>query len=124
MRKMIINDDNVNEMIRDIYVDDPRVKPFTVVRNNLKKLRLKCGLSQDQLALKTGVNQSLIHRIESGKGNLTCENLILFARFFGCDIADLLDVDLPRPAYSPLNDMQIDKLNDKINRIKAILDED
>ena len=122
MRKMIINDD-VNEMIEDIYVDDPRVKPYTVVRNNLKKLRLKSGLSQDELALKTGVNQSLIHRVESGKGNLTCENLVLFARFFECDIADLLDVDLPRPAYSPLNDMQIDKLNDKIDRIKAILDE-
>ena len=59
---MIINDD-VNEIIKDIYVDDPRVKPHTVVRNNLKKLRLKSGLSQDQLALKTGVNQSLIHQI-------------------------------------------------------------
>lgn len=120
---MIINDDNVNEMIRDIYVDDLRVKPYTVVRNNLRKLRLKCGLSQDQLALKTGVNQSLIHRIESGKGNLTCENLVLFARFFGCDIADLLDVDLPRNT-SIAADMHIDKLNDKINRIKAIIDED
>ena len=121
---MIIDDDNVNEMIKDIYVDDPRVKPYTVVRNNLKKLRLKAGLSQDQLALKTGVNQSLIHRIESGKGNLTCENLVLFARFFKCDIADLLDVDLPHPGSSILHDDEIDKLNDKIDRIKAILDED
>ena len=119
---MIINDD-VNEMIEDIYVDDPRVKPYTVVRNNLKKLRLKSGLSQDELALKTGVNQSLIHRVESGKGNLTCENLVLFARFFECDIADLLDVDLPRNRCIAA-DMRIDKLNNKINRIKAILDED
>ena len=122
MRKMIINDD-VNEIIKDIYVDDPRVKPHTVVRNNLKKLRLKSGLSQDQLALKTGVNQSLIHRIEAGKGNLTCENLVLFSRFFGCDIADLLDVDLPRNT-SIADDMHIDKLNNKIDRIKAIIDED
>lgn len=122
---MIIDDDNVNEMIQDIYVDDPRVKPYTVVRNNLKKLRLKAGLSQDELALKTGVNQSLIHRVESGKGNMTAANLVLFARFFDCNIADLLDVDLPHhQGSSILQDDEIDKLNGKLDRIRSILDED
>lgn len=101
-----------NELLNGIYFEGESIKPNTFIKNNLRKLRKQHNLTQDQLSRYTGLHQSLIYRIENGKANLTCENMILLARYFNCRLSDLLDVDLP------------DCKNDaekKLDEIKAII---
>ncbi len=56
--------------------------------SKLAHYRLQCGLTQKQLAEKSGVNVRQIQRVELGEaeaGNLTAKNLLA--------IADALEVD-------------------------------
>lgn len=103
-----------NNLLSDIYVQGEGIKPNTFVRNNLCKLRKKHNLTQDQLSSDTGLHQSLIYRIENGKANLTCENMILLARYFNCSLSDLLDVELPNSDNEAKK--KLDEIIEIINR--------
>lgn len=107
-----IMSNETKNLLADIYVQGEGIKPNTFVRNNLRKLRNKHNLTQDQLSSDTGLHQSLIYRIENGKANLTCENMILLARYFKCSLSDLLDVELPDSN---------DDAKKKLDEIKAII---
>ncbi len=59
----------------------------------LKGARLAAGLTQHQLAEKSGVNVRQIQRVESGTssaGNLTAKNLLALADALGVDPHDLV----------------------------------
>lgn len=67
--------------------------------NTLKSLRVNAGLSQSELAKKSGVNLRTIQGYESGNRDLykaAGETLLRLARSLGCSIEDLLGVDLSR----------------------------
>ena len=74
---------------------------------NIKLLRLKRGMSQDELAKKTGyTDRSSIAKIESGKVDLTESKIALFAKALNVSPALLMGIDtiplasdiLPMPA--------------------------
>lgn len=48
------------------------------------------GLSQDGLALLSGIDRSYVGRIERGEINITVEKLYRIARVLGCDPVTLL----------------------------------
>lgn len=48
------------------------------------------GLSQDDLALLSGMDRSYVGRIERGEVNITVEKLYRIARVLTCDPATLL----------------------------------
>ena len=50
--------------------------------NNLKKLRLQHNMTQLDLQMKTGIDQALISKYESGDRLPTVENLLALADFF------------------------------------------
>lgn len=52
--------------------------------------RLKVGLSQEALALETGIERSYISRLERGLSQPTLLALLKLAKGLGCDAADLL----------------------------------
>ena len=55
--------------------------------------RLKAGLTQSELAKKSGVNIRQIQRVELGEaeaGNLTAKNLIAIADALGVDVRSLI----------------------------------
>lgn len=56
--------------------------------DNVKSLRLKCGLSQQSLAESVGISYPRISEIERGRGNPTVRTLQA--------IADVLDVPIER----------------------------
>jgi len=58
---------------------------------NLIRLRKKSGLSQIDLAEKTGLNRSTIIRIESASYNTSVETLDKICTALKIDITDLLD---------------------------------
>lgn len=64
---------------------------------DIKELREKQGLSQEQLAEKAGVAQSTIHYIENGNNPRT-ETLIKIAAALGVKPGELLDNRMDRAA--------------------------
>jgi transcriptional regulator with XRE-family HTH domain len=81
--------------------------------NNIKKLRLQKKLTQQDVAVKTGLNRSNISEIERGK-NTTLLSFILILRALGS--LALLDVFVVEDIISPV---QIHKMQQKLpKRVK------
>ena len=67
------------------------------MRNNLKLLRKQRGLTQLQLQLATGIEQSLISKFESGQRSPPTDTLLVLADFYGVSIDYILmRTDNPR----------------------------
>ncbi|OBZ14222.1 hypothetical protein A8L34_09700 [Bacillus sp. FJAT-27264] len=60
------------------------------IGENIRILRLKNGLSQEQLALNAGVNTSYIGQIERGEKNPTIKTLDKVSEALGIALIDLL----------------------------------
>ena len=64
-----------------------------IMGNGIKELRKRAGLTQNELAERTGTRQSWISDIEREHydiGNVTIRNGLKLARALGCRIEDLL----------------------------------
>lgn len=59
------------------------------VKERLRELRLEKGLSQNALALRTGLSQSAIARWEIGESEPCATAIVILAKFFG-ESADYL----------------------------------
>jgi transcriptional regulator with XRE-family HTH domain len=57
----------------------------------LKTLRKEKGLSQEELALKSGLNRPYISAIEKGKRNVSLEVMEKLAGAMGVEIGELID---------------------------------
>lgn len=71
------------------YGRDCRNRPIT----KLEWARRMAGLTQAELAKKSGVNSRQIQRVEIGEaeaGNLTAKNIIALADALGVDVRDLV----------------------------------
>ena len=60
------------------------------MKNNLKKLRKEHKLTQVQLQMQTGIEQSLLSKFENGDRIPTTETLILLADFYNVSIDYIL----------------------------------
>lgn len=60
------------------------------VGERIRYRRKARGLSQDNLALLSGIDRSYVGRIERGEVNITVEMLYRIARVVGCEPASLL----------------------------------
>ena len=56
---------------------------------NVRRLRVRKGLSQEALAVDAGIDRTYVSRIERGLENPTVAVLEKFAKVFGVDISDL-----------------------------------
>lgn len=57
------------------YIDEPRMILRQVTASTLKSLRLDAGLSQEQLARKSGIDRTYISGVERGVRNITLDSL-------------------------------------------------
>lgn len=55
------------------------MKKRNIVGNNIRRLRLKAGITQEELALRSGLSQGYINQLESGKRRYTQKSLELIA---------------------------------------------
>lgn len=58
---------------------------------DLKTMRLKHGMSQEDIAEKLNINRSTIAMIETGKNKLTVSLAKKLAELFGCKWTELFD---------------------------------
>lgn len=60
------------------------------MKNNLKLLRKKRGLTQIALQMQTGIEQALLSKFENGKRVPPTEILVILAEFYGVSIDYIL----------------------------------
>ena len=60
------------------------------VKMNIKEMRIKCGLTQGQLADKIGVVQQHVSRWELGKHRPSVDTVQKLAEVLNCNINDLI----------------------------------
>ena len=58
---------------------------------NLRAYRIKRGMTQQQLAQKSGVNYTRVNRYENGMGNPTLESMEKLAAALGVTVPQLLE---------------------------------
>lgn len=74
-----------------------------LVAQNLRRQRIKVGLSQEALAHEAGVDRTYVSRIERAMENCTVAVLEKFAQAIGCDIRDFFNPDFEgEPSPKPL----------------------
>lgn len=56
----------------------------------LREMRELLGISQDDLALKSGIDRSYVGRIERGEVNISLEKVYMLACSLGCAPCELL----------------------------------
>ena len=61
--------------------------------DNFKKIRIQCGLTQQQVANKLGIRQSNVSDWEMDKSRPEYENLIKLAKLYDVSLEDLLCTD-------------------------------
>ncbi len=54
-----------------------------LIGRNLRKLRTRYGMSQEQLSVILGVTHQQVQKYESGKNRLPLEKLLLIKEYFG-----------------------------------------
>lgn len=76
--------------------------------NNLKEYRKRKGLTQTQLAVKTGIIQTTVSKLENGVFPLSLRTAAIFAKVLDCRPEDLIGennvrikVEVVRKGYEP-----------------------
>lgn len=88
------------------------------ISDRLTSLRREAGLSQGQLAEKSGVSQQLISQIERGL-NLSTKHLPALAKALGCGVSDL-DPSYGEKFLPSLAEDVGDKINEKGDRLVPV----
>jgi transcriptional regulator with XRE-family HTH domain len=57
---------------------------------NVVRLRKACGLSQEELAAKSGLHRTYISGIERGRRNISVDNLFALAEALGVEPSELV----------------------------------
>ena len=65
------------------------VKKTNIAGNNIRRLRMKEGLTQEELALKSGLSQGYINQLENGRRRYTQKCLELIAKTLSVPIGEL-----------------------------------
>ena len=77
---------------RKLVFDQKGIEAFA---EQLKKIRLKEGYTQSQLAFESGLSLSQIARIETARINPTLSTVFTLARTLNIPLKDLFDFELP-----------------------------
>ena len=62
----------------------------TVFGKNLREARIKAGLTQAELADRTGLTQQYVSWVEAGHSNITLGTMTSLARVVGHDVSGML----------------------------------
>ena len=60
-----------------------------IIGENIRKLRMQTGLTQEELALKSGLSQGYVNQLENGKRKYTQKSLELIADALAIPVADM-----------------------------------
>ncbi len=79
-------------------------KPSKPIKNKkLRAIRIRAGMSQEQLAEKLGIKRNVYRYLES-EGNLKPEFLLRLSEIFGLPIEDFIEDAEKQPEFTRLHD--------------------
>ena len=64
--------------------------------NAVRAKRLAIGISQEELAFRSGLHRTYVGSVERGERNISIENIYLLAKSLNCTPAELV-LDFPNP---------------------------
>jgi len=73
-------------------------KLFLLIGDKIKEIRIKNGISQQDLAAKCNFEKPNMSRIEAGRTNLTVKTLFTISIALGVRIRDLVDIEYAIPS--------------------------
>ena len=76
---------------------------MSLISENIKYLRKKAGLTQEQVAETIGIKRSLVGAYEEGRADPRISNLIKMAEVFGTSVDILINKDVSRVSEQELN---------------------
>ncbi len=85
------------------------MKKQNMVGNNIRRLRTEAGLTQEGLALKSGLSQGYINQLESGKRKFTQKSLELIADALSVPIVALFGEARPSHTRTPVVNERVEK---------------
>ena len=74
----------------DLYYEQMKKNILIKFGDSVREERLKLGLSQEELAYRTGVHRTYIGMIERAEKNITLENIEKIANALNIEIKELL----------------------------------
>lgn len=93
-----------------------------VVGSNIRKFRLKAGITQEELALMSDLSQGYINQLESGKRNYTQKSLGLIANALSIPIIEFFREDEEIPLVSEKESSYLKKRSYKKEFIQILND--
>lgn len=64
--------------------------PKKILSQNVRRLRVATGLSQEALADRAGLHRTYISSVERGERNVSLENIFVLAKALGVEPAELV----------------------------------
>lgn len=89
------------------------MKKRNIVGDNIRRLRLKLGLTQEEIALKSGLSQGYINQLESGKRRFTQKSLELIADALSVPMVELFREEKAQQTPSVAEGIEIEKYRKK-----------
>ena len=83
------------------------MKKRNVVGNNIRRFRENEGITQEELALKSGLSQGYINQLENGKRRYTQKTLELIAESLSVPVIEFFKEDDERRNTSKIEDVEI-----------------
>ena len=104
---------------REDEIDGKVAQALSAFGVRVREARLKAGMTQQQLALKSKAAHSYIYEIESGTQNLTLKGIAKIAYALGVEIRDLL----PETQAEPPTTTSIELLTALLKQVRESLAE-
>ena len=97
---------------------------MSLISNNLKYLRKKISLTQEQMAQQIGIKRSLLGAYEEGRADPRISNLLKFSEIFNLSVDELIGTDLADRNGSVPGPKATDGLQDGLKVLSITVDSD
>jgi transcriptional regulator with XRE-family HTH domain len=95
---------------------------MSLISDNLKYLRKKISLTQEQMAQQIGIKRSLLGAYEEGRADPRISNLLKFAEIFNLTVDQLIGTDLTDGKGSPIEVGDLDKAKNNLQILSITVD--
>ena len=97
---------------------------MSIISDNLKFLRKKISLTQEQMAQQIGIKRSLLGAYEEGRADPRISNLLKFAEIFNLSVDQLIASDLTEGNNAINFNRTADKSSDNLRVLSITVDKD
>ena len=95
---------------------------MSLISNNLKYLRKKISLTQEQMAHQIGIKRSLLGAYEEGRADPRISNLLKFSEIFSLSVDQLIGTDLTTENGSSMMSDNIEKAKNDLRVLSITVD--